>query len=92
MSAVCFAAVLAVAWGYLAAATFAVWRFSRRPLRLSSAVPADRLPVSVLKPLHGAEAGLLENLRSFADQDHPALQLVLGLRDPGDSALAVARP
>ena len=48
-------------------------------------------PVSVLKPLHGAEPGLSDNLRSFADQDYPAVQLVLGVRDPGDSALPIAR-
>ncbi len=91
MSAVCFVAVLAVAWGYLAAATLAVWRFSRRPLRRSDGARADHPPVSVLKPLHGAEPGLSDNLRSFADQDYPAVQLVLGVRDPGDGALPIAR-
>jgi ceramide glucosyltransferase len=91
MSAVCFAVVLAVAWGYLAAATLAVWRFSRRPLSIPGRAHADHSAVSVLKPLHGADPGLSDNLRSFADQDYPAVQLVLGLRDPGDSALATAR-
>jgi ceramide glucosyltransferase len=91
MNAVCFAVVLAVAWGYLAAATFAVWRFSRRPLGRPDGAYADQRPVSVLKPLHGAEPGLSENLRSFADQDYPTAQIVLGLRDPGDSALAISR-
>jgi ceramide glucosyltransferase len=43
-----------------------------------------------LKPLHGAEPGLYENLRSFADQDYPALQIVLGVGDPRDGALPVA--
>jgi ceramide glucosyltransferase len=91
MSAVCFAMVLAVAWGYLAAATVAVWRFSRRALGPADAADARRSAVSILKPLHGAEPDLSENLRSFADQDYPAVQLVLGVRDPGDSALPLAR-
>jgi ceramide glucosyltransferase len=91
MSAVCFTAVLAVAWGYLAVATFAVWRFSRRPLDLSGGANAENPSVSVLKPLHGAEPGLYENLRSFADQDYPAVQLVLGVRDPADGAVPTAR-
>jgi ceramide glucosyltransferase len=91
MSALCFAAVLAVAWGYLAAATFAVWRFSRRPLGSPCRARANNPPVSVLKPLCGAEPGLYDNLRSFADQDYPAVQLVLGVRDPGDGALPIAR-
>jgi ceramide glucosyltransferase len=91
MSAVCFLTVLAIAWGYLAAATFMVWRFSRRPLSSRGRQDAADWPVSVLKPLHGAEPGLYENLRSFADQDYPAVQLVLGVRDPGDSALPIAR-
>src|SRR6187200_1134639 len=88
MSAVCFAAVLAVVWGYLAAATLAAWRFSRQ---LSNGVRSVRRPVSVLKPLCGAEPGLYENLRSFIDQDYPAMQIVLGVRDPGDGALPIAR-
>jgi ceramide glucosyltransferase len=91
MSALCFAAVLAVVWGYLAAATFAVWRFSRRALTSPDGPRADNPPVSVLKPLCGAEPGLYENLRSFADQDYLAVQLVLGVRDPGDSALPTVR-
>jgi ceramide glucosyltransferase len=41
----------------------------------------------VLKPLHGDEPGLYENLRSFAEQDYPGLQIVLGVNDAQDGAL-----
>jgi ceramide glucosyltransferase len=78
---------LVPAWAYLVAAAAAVVRFARRrpPVR------PDQPAVSVLKPLHGAEPGLYENLRSFAEQDYSVLQLVLGVNDPRDAALPVAR-
>jgi ceramide glucosyltransferase len=95
MSLLCFTVVLAVVWGYLAIATLAAWRFSRRSLARSPGSPvganANHPPVSVLKPLHGAEPGLYGNLRSFVDQDYPQLQLVLGVRSPNDGALPTAR-
>jgi ceramide glucosyltransferase len=79
--------VLLPAWAYLAGAAVAVLRFVRRPLPKPSSRPA----VSVLKPLHGDEPGLYENLRSFAEQDYPAVQLVLGVSGPQDGALPAAR-
>jgi ceramide glucosyltransferase len=75
------------AWAYLVGAAIAVTRFTWRPLP----APPDRPAVSVLKPLHGAEPGLYENLRSFAEQDYPTVQIVLGVNDPADGALAAAR-
>jgi len=45
----------------------------------------------VLKPLHGAENGLAENLRSFVDQDYPTVQTVLGVRSLEDGAVPVAQ-
>ncbi len=54
--------------------------------------PSQCRPVSVLKPLHGDEPELYENLASFCDQDYAGeVQLILGARDPNDDALAVAR-
>jgi ceramide glucosyltransferase len=46
--------------------------------------------VTIQKPVHGAEAGLYENLASFCEQDYrgPA-QLVFGVHDPRDPAVAV---
>jgi ceramide glucosyltransferase len=80
-------AVLLPAWAYLIGTAVAVLRFVRRPL---PAVP-DEPGVSVLKPLHGDEPGLYENLRSFAEQDYPVLQLVMGVNDPEDGAVRAAR-
>ncbi len=46
-------------------------------------------PVTVLKPLHGTEPRLYENLRSFCRQTYPNYQLIFGVRDPQDPAIAV---
>ncbi|WP_414444327.1 bacteriohopanetetrol glucosamine biosynthesis glycosyltransferase HpnI [Burkholderia sp. 22PA0106] len=47
------------------------------------------LPVSVLKPLCGAEPRLYENLSSFCAQRHPCHQIVCGVASPDDPAIAV---
>ncbi len=81
------AVLLVPAWAYLIGTAIAVMRFALRPLP----TPPDWPAVSVLKPLHGTEPGLYENLRSFAEQDYPTVQTVFGVNDPADGALAVAR-
>jgi ceramide glucosyltransferase len=47
------------------------------------------VPVSVLKPLCGAEPNLERNLASLCRQTHPCYQLVFGVRDAGDPAAEV---
>ena len=81
------ALVLLAGWVCLAGQVAAALRFARRPLPSAAEQPA----VSVLKPLHGAEPGLYENLRSFVEQDYPDVQLVLGVNHPQDGALDAAR-
>ncbi|HTH62936.1 MAG TPA: bacteriohopanetetrol glucosamine biosynthesis glycosyltransferase HpnI [Paraburkholderia sp.] len=48
-------------------------------------------PVSVLKPLCGAEPRLYENLASFCEQSHPGFQLLFGVSSAKDPAIAVVR-
>jgi ceramide glucosyltransferase len=48
-------------------------------------------PVSILKPLHGDEPALKENLRGFFEQDYPAFELLFCARTADDPALAIAR-
>jgi len=44
-------------------------------------------PVTLLKPLHGAEAALAENLASFCVQDYAApIEMVCGIQDAHDPA------
>jgi len=78
---------LVPAWLYILGATAAVIRFARRP----QPKPPEEPAISILKPLHGAEPGLYENLCSFAEQDYHTMQIVLGVNDPADSALPVAQ-
>jgi len=66
----------------------AVWRFFAAP-------PAPHAPaqaITILKPLHGAEPRLAENLAGFTVQDYAApVQMLLGTNAPDDGAAPVAR-
>ncbi|MGC4048670.1 MAG: bacteriohopanetetrol glucosamine biosynthesis glycosyltransferase HpnI [Paludibaculum sp.] len=46
-------------------------------------------PVSILKPLHGLDEGLEENLRTFFSQDYPDYEILFAARDASDPALAL---
>ena len=52
---------------------------------------ADCPPVSVLKPLHGLEPHLRENLESFYRQDYPSYEILFAVDTENDPAAAVAR-
>jgi ceramide glucosyltransferase len=89
LAAIAGLAALVVAAGYSVVALVAVlvWEL----LRIAAA-PSPRSglpPVTLLKPLCGAEPGLHAHLRSYFQQDFTGFQIVFGVRDPGDPALAV---
>ncbi len=48
-------------------------------------------PITVMKPLYGAEPLLEEALSSVFAQDYPAFQVVLGVQDAADPAIEVVR-
>ncbi len=52
---------------------------------------AETPPVSVLKPLAGADEGLEDNLRSFFEQDYPAFEILFAVRTEEDPAVGVVR-
>lgn len=73
---------------YALLAAFLVARFARRPKPKLNAAEN----VTLLKPLYGSEVGLEESLASFCAQEYPAdLQMLCGVQDPADPAIAVVR-
>jgi ceramide glucosyltransferase len=66
-------------------------RFALRRRREERA-GADYLPaLSVLKPLHGTEAGMEQNFESFFEQDYPNFELLFCARHETDEGLQLAR-
>jgi ceramide glucosyltransferase len=65
-----------------------LWRLRRRPAERPLRYPS----CSILKPLSGYDEELDRDLESHAAMDYPGKwELLLGLRDAGDPAAAVAR-
>jgi ceramide glucosyltransferase len=66
-------------------------RFARRKRR-EEPTPLDFLPpVSVLKPLHGVEPDLEENLKRFFALDYPEYELLFCARHADDAGLQLAQ-
>ena len=75
--------VLAAARRYL--------RLARRARQQAASVDISSLPaVTILKPVHGMEPRLRENLASFFLQDYPDYEIILGAREAENAALQAA--
>ena len=74
---------LCSAWTLLGLAATVRVRLGRVPLEGDA-------PVTILKPLAGADADLAENLASFFEQDRQAIEVVLGVTRADDPAVAIA--
>lgn len=53
--------------------------------------PAELPPISILKPLKGLDDQLETNLRSFFQLDYPDYELIFGVADHSDPAVAIVR-
>jgi ceramide glucosyltransferase len=81
-------AVAALGCLYLLVGCVALSAFAARR-RATACAP---VPVTILKPLHGAEPCLSRRLSSFCRQDYRApVQVICGVQDPADPAVAIAR-
>jgi ceramide glucosyltransferase len=78
---------------FLGLALLGVLRFRAEARQQLSSIPPDAcLPaVSVLKPVHGLEAQLQENIESFFRQDYPDYEILFAADDANDAALEVVR-
>jgi ceramide glucosyltransferase len=54
-------------------------------------LPEHTPPVTIFKPLKGLDEELEQNLRSFFQLDYPVYQLLFGVADEQDPAIAVVR-
>jgi ceramide glucosyltransferase len=60
----------------------------RRFFRNRGGEPPEFPSVSILKPLHGEEFGLAQNLEALCQLDYPGeIELVFGVQDPHDPAI-----
>ncbi len=77
--------------GHALASAAAVLRFGRGESGTTRPGAAAATAATVLKPLHGVGPGLAQALATTLRQDHPGpVQLVLGVQDPHDPAIALA--
>jgi len=77
------AAMTAVSIMYMLIAIVAAWDWRRQ----TSAAPDQLPPISILKPLKGADPHMDECLRSHAAQDHPRFEIVFGVNSADDPAM-----
>ncbi len=78
---------------FLALTLLGVIKFRSEARKQLRSVPKDAPlpPVSVLKPVHGLEAQLRENIESFFRQDYPDYEILFAADSADDAALDVVR-
>ena len=65
--------------------------YTRKKIKKAS-LPENKLPpVSILKPLKGVDPNIWESFCSHCEQDYPEFELIFGVSDSNDPAIAVVR-
>jgi ceramide glucosyltransferase len=65
------------------------WFFRRA--RTAGSPAQFRPPVSILKPLCGADPNAYESFRSHCVQEYPDFEIIFGVSDPEDAAIPIVR-
>jgi ceramide glucosyltransferase len=76
---------------FLGLALAGAWRYLRASRHVEATQDSNLPPVSVLKPVHGFEPALRENLGSFFCQEYPDYEILIAAAEENDAALPVVR-
>ena len=74
--------------GYLFFALIAVEHFNYKKNK-KTIMENFHPSVTILKPIYGLDPDMLDNLRSFCQQDYPQYQVIFGIQDKNDPALSI---
>lgn len=78
--------------GYYVLGLYSAWHFRRDALKQPTGeVAAETFapPVSILKPLRGADREMYESFRSHCLQDYPEYEIIFGVSERDDPAIAL---
>jgi ceramide glucosyltransferase len=70
---------------------WSAFKFLRERRRAGAAPTLPLPPVSILKPLKGIDPEIYECFRSHCRQDYPEYEIIFGVSDPNDAAIASVR-
>jgi ceramide glucosyltransferase len=74
---------------YYLIAIYCAYGLARKPIASTAAGAASLQPMSLLKPLCGAEPELEQCIESFFNQDYPEYEILFAVRDNSDPAVDV---
>ena len=76
--------------GYLFFALIAVEHFNYKKNK-KTIMENFQPSVTILKPIYGLDPDMLDNLRSFCQQDYPQYQVIFGIQDKNDPAFSIVK-